>query len=81
MLYYSAYDQLIANLLRFGKATVGLDHGHAGQSTVEEIAAGSRYGATTIPGREGSRKSTRNELEGARFQGRRIAEITKKVHR
>jgi NAD(P)H dehydrogenase (quinone) len=71
--YYSVYDQLIA--------TVGLDYGHAGQSTVEESAAGSPYGATTISGRDGSRKPTRNELESARLQGRRIAEITKKVHR
>jgi NAD(P)H dehydrogenase (quinone) len=80
LLYYSAYDHTIANLLHFGMTTVGLDCGHAGQSTVEEITAGSPYGATTITGRDGSRKPTRNELEGARYQGRRIAEITKKVH-
>jgi hypothetical protein len=35
LLHYSAYDHMIANLQRFG--IVGLDCGHAGQSTVEEI--------------------------------------------
>jgi NAD(P)H dehydrogenase (quinone) len=70
---------MIANLLHFGMTIVGLDCGHAWQSTVEEITAGSPYGATTITGRDGSRKP-RNEPEGARYQGRRIAEITKKVH-
>jgi len=59
---------------------VGLDYGHAGQSTVEEITGGSPYGATTITGSDGSRQPTKNELEGARYQGRRIAETAKKLH-
>jgi NAD(P)H dehydrogenase (quinone) len=71
---------IIANLLHFGMTIVGLDYGHTGQSTVEEITGGSPYGATTIAGHDGSRQPTKNELEGARYQGRRIAEITKKVH-
>jgi NAD(P)H dehydrogenase (quinone) len=71
---------IIANLLHFGMTIVGLDYGHSGQSTVEEITGGSPYGATTIAGHDGSRQPTKNELEGARYQGRRIAEITKKVH-
>lgn len=71
---------IIANLLHFGMTIVGLDYGHVGQSTVEEITGGSPYGATTIAGHDGSRQPTKNELEGARYQGRRIAEITKKVH-
>ncbi len=37
LLHYSAYDRMIANLLHFGTTIVGLDCGHAGQSTVEEI--------------------------------------------
>src|SRR5450631_76093 len=71
---------IITNLLHFGMTIVGLDYGHAGQSTVEEITGGSPYGATTIAGGDGSRQPTKNELEGARYQGRRIAETTRKLH-
>jgi NAD(P)H dehydrogenase (quinone) len=71
---------IIANLLHFGMTIVGLDYGHAGQSTVEEITGGSPYGATTIAGGDGSRQPTKNELEGARYQGRRIAETAQKLH-
>ena len=71
---------IIANLFHFGMIIVGLDYGHDGQSTVEEITGGSPYGATTIAGRDGSRQPTKNELEGARYQGRRIAETAEKLH-
>jgi hypothetical protein len=57
------------NLLHFGMVIVGLDYGHAGQSTLEEITGGSPYGATTIAGSDGSRRPTENELQGARYQG------------
>jgi NAD(P)H dehydrogenase (quinone) len=71
---------IITNLLHFGMTIVGLDYGHAGQSTLEEITGGTPYGATTIAGSDGSRQPTKNELEGARYQGRRIAETTRKLH-
>jgi NAD(P)H dehydrogenase (quinone) len=71
---------IITNLLHFGMVIVGLDYGHAGQSTLDEITGGSPYGASTIAGRDGSRQPTANELEGARYQGRRIAEVANKLH-
>jgi NAD(P)H dehydrogenase (quinone) len=71
---------IIANLLHFGMVIVGLDYGFAGQSTLQEITGGSPYGATTIAGPDGSRKPSPNELDGARYQGRRIAEIANKLH-
>jgi NAD(P)H dehydrogenase (quinone) len=71
---------IITNLLHFGMTIVGLDYGHAGQATVEEITGGSPYGATTIAGGDGSRQPTKNELEGARYQGGRIAETAQKLH-
>src|SRR6201986_4043834 len=71
---------IITNLLHFGKVIVGLDYGHAGQSKIDEITGGSPYGATTIAGGDGSRRPTANELEGARYQGRRIAEVANKLH-
>ena len=74
------FSIIIANLLHFGMVIVGLDYGHAGQMTLEEITGGSPYGATTISGADGSRQPTANELQGARYQGRRIAEAANKLH-
>jgi len=37
---------IITNLLHFGMVIVGLDYGHAGQMTLDEITGGSPYGAT-----------------------------------
>jgi NAD(P)H dehydrogenase (quinone) len=70
---------IITNLLHFGMVIVGLNYGYAGQMTLGEITGGSPYGATTIAGTDGSRKPTENELNGARYQGRKIAEIAKKL--
>jgi NAD(P)H dehydrogenase (quinone) len=71
---------IITNLLHFGMVIVGLDYGHAGQMTLDEITGGSPYGATTIAGGDGSRQPTANELQGARYQGRKVAEVANKLH-
>jgi NAD(P)H dehydrogenase (quinone) len=71
---------IITNLLHFGMIVVGLDYGHAGQMTLSEITGGSPYGATTIAGGDGSRQPTANELQGARYQGRKIAETAIKLN-
>ncbi len=71
---------VITNLLHFGMVIVGLDYGHAGQMSLAEITGGSPYGATTITGGDGSRQPSENELVGARYQGRKIAETAKKLH-
>ena len=71
---------IIANLMHFGLAVVGLDYGFAGQMSLSEITGGSPYGATTIAGGDGSRQPSENELAGARYQGRKIAEMATKLH-
>jgi NAD(P)H dehydrogenase (quinone) len=58
---------------------VGMDYGHAGQMRLDEVTGGSPYGATTIAGGDGSRPPTENELAGARYQGRKIAETARKL--
>jgi multimeric flavodoxin WrbA len=58
---------------------VTLDYGYAGRTTIGEIAGGSPYGATTIAGGDGSRLRTANALQGARYQGRKIAETANKL--
>jgi NAD(P)H dehydrogenase (quinone) len=71
---------IITNLLHFGMTIVGLDYGHTGQMMTSEVTGGSPYGATTIAGGDGSRLPSENELAGARYQGRRIAEVAGKLH-
>ena len=62
-------------LLHLGMVVVGLPYAFAGQMTLGEISGGTPYGATTIAGSKGERMPSPNELEGARFQGRYVAEI------
>jgi NAD(P)H dehydrogenase (quinone) len=71
---------IITNLLHFGMVIVGLNYGFAGQMGVKEVTGGSPYGATTITDGDGSRQPSQNELDGARYQGRTIAETAKKLH-
>jgi NAD(P)H dehydrogenase (quinone) len=71
---------IITNLLHFGMVIVGLDYGHAGQMTLDEITGGSPYGASTMTGGNGARQPSENELVGARYQGRRVAETAIKLH-
>lgn len=67
------------NLLHFGMIAVGLPYSFAGQMILDEVTGGSPYGASTIAGSDGSRQPTGNELEGAYFQGRHVAEITNRL--
>lgn len=68
-----------AQLLHLGMVIVGLPYSFAGQTRLDEITGGSPYGATTIAGGDGSRQPSANELDGARFQGKHVAEITMKL--
>ncbi|PZW50815.1 NAD(P)H dehydrogenase (quinone) [Humitalea rosea] len=70
---------IIANMLHFGMVIVGLDYGFAGQMKLDEVTGGSPYGATTIAGGDGSRKPSENELAGARYQGRKVAEAAARL--
>ena len=70
---------LIQTLLHHGMLIAGLPYAWAGQQRMDEITGGSPYGATTITGGDGSRMPSENELEGARWQGRYVAETAKKL--
>lgn len=67
------------NLFHYGMVLVGLPYAWAGQMKLEQVTGGSPYGITTIAGGDGSRQPSENELEGARWQGRHVAEVTKKL--
>lgn len=66
-------------LLHHGLVIVGLPYSCAAQMGVDEIKGGSPYGASTIAGGDGSRQPSEQELGMARFQGRHVAEIAKKL--
>jgi NAD(P)H dehydrogenase (quinone) len=70
---------IITNLLHLGLIPVGLPYSFQGQMKLDEVTGGSPYGATTIAGSDGSRQPSENELAGARFQGRHIAEIATRL--
>ncbi len=70
---------ILTNLMHFGLITVGLPYSYQAQMTLAEIAGGSPYGATTIAGGDGARQPSPIDLDGARFQGRHIAEIANKL--
>ena len=70
---------IVTNLMHFGMTIVGLPYSFQGQTTLDEIVGGSPYGATTIAGGQGQRQPSTTELEGARFQGKLIAETAHKI--
>ncbi len=70
---------MITNLLHFGMVVVGLPYSHAGQMTLDEIAGGAPYGATTIAGADGRRLPSLIELAGARHQGALVARTAAKL--
>lgn len=70
---------IITNMLHFGMTIVGLPYSHQGQMTLDEIAGGSPYGATTIAGGKGERQPSEIDLEGARHQGALIANTVTKL--
>jgi NAD(P)H dehydrogenase (quinone) len=70
---------IITNLLHLGLIYVGLPYSFQGQMTLDEVTGGTPYGAGTLTGGDGSRQPSENELAGARFQGRHVAEVTQKL--
>ncbi len=66
-------------LLHQGFVVVGLPYTFQGQMRIDEITGGSPYGATTVTGGQGERMPSENELDAARFQGKHVATLTKKL--
>jgi NAD(P)H dehydrogenase (quinone) len=57
----------------------GLPYAFQGQMGVTEVTGCSPYGASTIAGGQGERMPSKNELEGARFQGRYAARLAERL--
>ncbi len=70
---------IITNLMHHGMTIVGLDYGYEGHMGLDDVNGSTPYGASTIAAGDGSRQPTEVELGGARYQGKRIAELAAKV--
>lgn len=69
-----------ASLQHHGMIIVPLSYAYQAQMGNDVVRGGSPYGMTTTSDGDGSRQPSAQELEGARFQGKRMAEITIKLH-
>lgn len=65
-------------LLHLGMIIVGLPYSEKRQMRMDEITGGSPYGASTIAGGN-TRQPSENELAMARYQGKHVTEIAKKI--
>jgi NAD(P)H dehydrogenase (quinone) len=63
------------HLQHHGMIIVPLSYAYQGQMGNDVVRGGSPYGMTTTADGDGSRQPSAQELEGARFQGKRVAEI------
>ncbi|MBE1724317.1 NAD(P)H:quinone oxidoreductase [Bombella apis] len=70
---------LMSNLLHHGMVISGLPYSFQGQMRSDEIVGGAPYGATTIANGDGSRQPSETDLEGARFLGRHVAGLVRKL--
>jgi NAD(P)H dehydrogenase (quinone) len=70
---------LIPFVLHHGALYVGLTLSSGVLGDVSEVSGNSFYGASTISGQDGSRLPSANELAGAKFQAKRVAELAAKL--
>ncbi|HSO07918.1 MAG TPA: NAD(P)H:quinone oxidoreductase [Pelomicrobium sp.] len=66
-------------LLHLGFVVVGVPYSEKRLSNMDEITGGTPYGASTLAKSDGSRQPSENELAIARFQGRHVAEIARRL--
>ena len=69
-----------ASLQHHGMIIVPLSHASQGQMGHDVVRGGAPYGMTTTSDGDGSRQPSAQELEGAHFQGKRVAQIAARLH-
>ena len=69
----------LTTLVHQGMIFVGLPYSCPELADITEVRGGSPWGAATIAGADGSRQPSAKELAMARFQGRHVATIAKKL--
>ena len=75
----STIMSFVNTLMHHGMVYVGLPYACPELADVSEVKGGSPWGAATIAGADGSRQPTAKELAQARFQGKHVASIAKKL--
>jgi NAD(P)H dehydrogenase (quinone) len=70
---------ILTTLLHQGMVITGLPYAFQGQLKLDEVTGGTPYGASTLAGGDGSRQVSANELDGARFLGKHVAELSAKL--
>lgn len=68
-----------STFMHHGMLIVGVPYSEQRLMNMNEITGGGSYGAGTLANVDGSRQPTENELEIAKTQGRRVAEIAGKL--
>lgn len=66
-------------LLHHGMVIVGVPYAEQGLTFMDEVSGGTPYGASTLAGSDGKRQPSKNELQIARYQGRHVAEIARRL--
>ncbi len=73
------YGSIYPYFLHMGMLVCGLPYAFQGQSDASRIIGGSPYGASTVAGHDGSRTPDEIDLDGAKYLGRHVAQLTKKL--
>lgn len=66
-------------LFHLGMIVVGCPYAEPRLTNMDEITGGTPYGATTLAGGDNQRQPSENELAIARYQGRWVADITRRL--
>ncbi len=75
----STIISFVTTLMHHGMIYVGLPYACKELADISEVKGGSPWGAGTIAGADGSRKPSERELAQARFQGRHVADVTRRM--
>jgi NAD(P)H dehydrogenase (quinone) len=75
----STIISFLPTLLHHGMIYVGLPYSCPDLADTSELKGGSPWGAATIAGADGSRQPSTKELAQARFQGKHVATIARKL--
>jgi NAD(P)H dehydrogenase (quinone) len=75
----STIISFVTTLMHHGMVYAGLPYACAELADITEVKGGSPWGAATIAGADGSRQPSAKELAQARFQGRHVAALAKKL--
>lgn len=75
----STIISFVTTLMHHGMMYVGLPYACPELADISEVKGGSPWGAATIAGADGSRQPSAKELAQARFQGKHVASIAKRL--